>query len=664
MEADFSGYATKAGLKCSDGRTILAHAFRHQDNQQVPLVWQHGHTDPENVLGHVLLENRDDGVYCYGYLNGTSKAKHAAQLLEHGDIKQLSIWANQLMERGGNVLHGTIREVSLVLAGANPGAYIENVTIRHSDGEEEVLPEDGIIHSGLDLDMIRHADEEAEEEVEEVTLDELEEDDEDEVEEDELGHAAGDTIQDVYDSMTEEQQAVLHFFVGEALKNAASSTAVQQDSLNSDKDGTGSMRHNVFEKDKPVNREHALSHDDMKAVMATAMKVGSLKGALEDYALQHNIDNIELLFPDARMEDDTPEWNKRRTEWVNVVLSTVRKRPFSRVKTMFADLTYEEARARGYVKGNFKREEFFNVAKRVTEPTTIYKKQKLDRDDILDITDFDVVVWLKAEMRLMLEEELARAILLGDGRDIAHQDKINEQNIRPIATDHMLYTTTLTVNLSDPNSTFNEIIDAFISHRWELKGSGTPVMFTSETYISQALLLKDTTGRKLYNSLDELANTLRVSAIIPVEVMDEYDDLVAIIVNLNDYFVGTDRGGEVSLFEDFDIDYNQQKYLIETRCSGALAKLKSAIVIRKAASSGDSSVTPDKPTWDGEEITIVNQTGVVYKNADTDAVMNAAGSPYAVPAGEAIEVYAEPASGYYFPTTAKTAWRFRNYTEA
>jgi HK97 family phage prohead protease len=652
MECDFSGYATKAGLKCTDGRTIMSGAFRHQHQAKVPLVWQHGHTDPENVLGHAILEDRDDGTYAYGFFNKSQKATHAAGLLEHGDISQMSIWANQLVERSGRVLHGAIREVSLVLAGANPGALIENVTIRHADGDDVLLDDEAIITTGLALEHeeLTHADDDGGDDA-----------------------GAGDddqTIGEIYNSFTDEQKDVVHYMIGVALEAQAEDNSMQQDNLggdagNTNQEGSDTMTtHNVFEKGKTGNESmlsgkgHVLSHADVEGIVADATKGGSLKDAVEAYCLAHGIDDIDILFPEARALTSTPEFDKRRTEWVSGVLNGCRKSPFSRVKTLSADLTVEEARAKGYITGELKKEEFFGVSKRVTTPTTIYKKQKLDRDDMLDITDFDVVAWLKGEMRIMLDEELARAVLIGDGRDVAHEDKINEGNIRPVAKDHQLYTTTISVNLGDANSTVREIIDALILNRRFYKGTGLPTMYTTESVIAQFMILNDGDGRRLYRSLDEIAAELRVAAIVPVEVMEEEPDIVAILVNLSDYVLGADKGGNVSMFDDFDIDYNQYKYLIETRVSGALTKLKSALVVKSTA-SGATSVTPNAPTFDGDSVTIVNQTGVVYKDG-AGTVVNAAGSPYDVEVGESMTVTAEPATNYYFPTTAGTNWTFRN----
>jgi HK97 family phage prohead protease len=656
MEADFSGYATKAGLKCSDGRTIMSGAFKHQDKMKVPLVWQHGHSDPENVLGHTMLEHREDGVYAYGFFNGTGKATHAKSLIEHGDINMLSIWANELVERSGRVLHGAIREVSLVLSGANPGALIENVTIRHSDGGEDTLDDEVIIYTGLELE---HKDTPVEET--------------DEIVEHADDNTDDETIQDVYDSMTDKQKQVLHYMLGQALEVTDESVKqdniqddneeiIQQDNVennNTDQEGT-TMTRNVFESDEVKKPErHVLSHSDIQGIVADATKMGSLKDAVEAYAISHGINDIDILFPDAKAVSNIPEFISRRMEWVNRLLSGVRKSPFSRIKTLSADITVEEARAKGYITGHLKKEEFFGVAKRVTIPTTVYKKQKLDRDDIVDITDFDVVAWLKAEMRLMLDEEIARAVLIGDGRDVANEDKINEQNIRPIAKDHELYVTTINVNIDDANSSVSELVDAIVMNRQFYKGTGLPTMYTTETYIAKFMTLKDTIGRRIYKTLDEVATEIRVSEIVPVEVMEEDPTTVAVLVNPVDYVLGADKGGQVSMFDDFDIDYNQYKYLIETRCSGALTKLKSAMVIKKVAANL-VAVSPNAPTFNGTIVVIPTQTGVVYKNATTDATI-AAGNQ-TVADGATLGVYAVPAAGYYFPSSENDSWTFTNPT--
>jgi hypothetical protein len=689
MKADFSGYATKVGLKCTDGRTIMPDAFKHQDKTRVPLVWQHGHSTPENVLGYALLEHREDGVYAYGFFNDSPKAVLTKGLVQHGDINMLSIWANQLVERSSRVLHGAIREVSLVLSGANPGALIDNVAISHSNGDESYLDDEAIIYTGLTLvhseDGDAEADEDADAEGEEDASGDSEGNDDEEIQ-----HAdGGATVQEIYDSMNEAQQQVLHLMVGEAATQAKTGMAqhsavgadatvqevydsmseeqkqvlhfmigealAQADVTHTNQEGT-QMAHNVFEKEGDTKA--GLSHSDMKEIVASAVKTGSLRGAIDDYALAHGIENIDQMFPDAQALSNEPEWLTRRMEWVSKLLTGVRKSPFSRIKTSYADITEEDARAKGYIKGTLKKEEFFSVAKRVTTPTTIYKKQKLDRDDIIDITDFNVVTWLKGEMRVMLDEELARAILFGDGRDISSEDKINEGNIRPIASDHELYTVVINVNVDDALSSVTEIIDAVILNRHRYKGSGTPTLFMTETWIAKFLLLRDTTGRRIYRSLDELATEFRVSEIVPVEAMEELTDVVGIMVNPTDYVVGADKGGEVNMFDDFDIDYNQMKYLIETRASGALGKLKSAMVIKKVAST-DVLVVPAEPTFNYQTgvLSIVNQTGVVYKNGAT--VVNAAGSPYAAIApGASVTISATPASGYYFATSDNDSWTF------
>ena len=686
---DFSGYATKAGLRCTDGRTIMPGAFKHQDQMKVPLVWQHGHNDPENVLGHAILENREDGVYAYGYFNSSVKASHAKGLLEHGDINMLSIWANELIEKAGRVLHGAIREVSLVLSGANPGAIIESVTIRHSDGFETQLEDEAIIYTGIEL-------------VHSVNKQEI-----NIVEEAVLTHKSGDanmadkadmpnktdaaatssdmTVQDVFETLTEEQKQVVYFLIGQAVEDSQGEAAMAQSGLDDDasaqevyeslneqqqelfnalfEDAQEEINHantkgmemsnNIFENNNN-KAQAAISHADLQGIVADASKGGSLKDAIESYALSHGITDVDQLFPEATALDAVPEWLKRRTEWVTKLLGDTRKSPFSRIKTMHADITLDDARAKGYVTGDLKKEEYFGVSKRITTPTTIYKKQKLDRDDMIDITDFDVVTWLKAEMRMMLDEEIARAILIGDGRDVSHEDKINEGNIRPIAKDHELYTTVVNVNLDDANSSVQEVIDAIIKNRKHFKGTGTPTMYTTETYISQFLLLKDTLGRRIYRDLGELAAELRVLDIVPVEVMEEEADLVAVLVNPQDYVLGADKGGAISMFDDFDIDYNQHKYLIETRLCGALIKMKAAIVVKKVAANA-ALVTPVAPTFVSatNTITIPTVTGVTYKQGTTVKT-----GTVVITADATIVAY--PASaGYYFATSEDDSWTFK-----
>jgi len=655
--ADFSGYATKAGLKCSDGRTITAQAFQHMNGLKVPLVWQHGHGDPENVLGHAILECRHDGVYAHGFFNGSQKAQHVKMLVHNGDVNKMSIYANQLKEHAKQVLHGMIREVSLVIAGANPGAFIDQVRVSHSDDPNDFteLEDEAIIHMGLQLEFV-HADA----------------DDEDDEEGDTVEHA-GKTVQQIYDSMTPEQQEVCNFMVATALDmpgDAAehSDTNNEGDNLEH-QEGNADMgtTRNVFDQSGgQTDDKHTLSHDAVKGIFADALRMGSMKDAVEAYALKHNIDNIDLLFPDAKMIGDRPDFVKRRTEWVTKVLNATSKSPFSRIKTMTADLTFDEARAKGYVKGNMKKEEFFAVSKRTTSPTTIYKKQKLDRDDILDITSFDVVAWLKFEMRFMLEEEAARAILIGDGRDVGDEDKIKDPTgqdgigIRSIYNDDEFYVTTVNVNILDANSDYNEIVEAVLLARRFYKGTGTPDFYSTEEMITRMLLSKDGMQRRRWNSVAELATAMRVNEVIAVEPMEEIEGLIGIVVNLTDYNVGTDKGGEINFFDDFDIDYNQYKYLMETRFSGALIKHKSALKIMSQA-SGAALVDPiTAPTFVEATgvVTIPTQTGVTYKNSDTNATLSA-GAQAALAPGATLNVLAVPASAsYYFETDAEDEWSF------
>lgn len=642
MKPDFSGYATKAGLKCSDGRTIMPEAFKHMDGMTVPLVWQHGHSNPGNVLGHAVLEAREDGVYAQGYFNDTEPASNAKQLVQHKDITALSIYANQLVERSKQVFHGVIREVSLVLSGANPGALIDNVAIAHSDGTTDILDDEAIIFTGLEF---RHSDDS----------------------DDDLSHEEDEsTVADIYDSLSDVQKNVVHYMIGAALEAAKGKDAEHSDN---DEDGLGHQEGlqdmNVFEKNGSGKEEtHTLSHDAIKGIVSDAEKRGSLKEAVEHYALQHGIDNIDVLFPDAQQVGDTPDWIKRRTEWVAGVLNGARSTPFSRIKTRTADLTFDEARAKGYIKGTMKKEEFFGVSQRVTTPTTIYKKQKLDRDDMIDITDFDVVSWLKGEMRLMLEEELARAILIGDGRDVADEDKIRDPagstegaGIRSILNDHELYVTSVNVNVDDAESSYEEVVESVARARRFYKGTGTPTFYTTEETKTEMLLAKDNFGRKLYSGEAELANALRVNAIVAVEVMESETDLLGIIVNLADYNVGADKGGDISMFDDFDIDYNQYKYLIETRVSGALTKVKSALVIRKV----DGALvltTPEEPSYNSANWTITIPTNAevdYFVDGETSA---ADGSQVVVPAGETVTINAVAADGFYFATDAEDEWTY------
>jgi HK97 family phage prohead protease len=694
MEPDFSGYATKANIKCSDGRTITPQAFTHMDKKTVPLVWQHGHSDPENVLGHAILEVRDDGVYAQGFFNKTQKGQTAKALVEHEDITAMSIYANQLVEKSKQVLHGIIREVSLVIAGANPGALIENVRVAHSDGDVEELSDEVIITSGevLEHGVKTYVTEASSTRVTKVdgevvsassstnvsteTVPDSNEGGIRYADEEGVEHADGKTAQDVFDSLNEEQKGLLHYMIAKALEAKGSSASHSDGGDDSSNTDEGDLKHtegqdmtrNVFEQnatDGATTTTHTLSHEDVKGIVADAVKRGSLKDAVEAYAVQHGINDIELLFPDAKLTTNTPEWDKRRTEWVASVLNGTRHTPFSRVKTVVADITQEEARAKGYVKGEFKKEEWFGLTKRTTSPTTIYKKQKLDRDDIIDITDFDVVAWLKGEMRLMLEEEIARAILVGDGRDVSHEDKIKDPigasdgvGIRSILNDHELFVTQVNVNVDDASSSYEEIVDSVMDGMEFYKGTGTPDAFMTIRTLNSFLKAKDGVGRRLYKDKAEVAAALGVANIVTVEVMNDLDDVVCIIVNLADYNIGADRGGEISLFDDFDIDYNQQKYLIETRLSGALTKIKSAVVVRKTAAA-NVLVAPTKPSFNAGTgvVTIPTKTGVVYKNADTNATLTA-GAQSALAAGATLNVLAVPAAGYYFSDNASDEFEF------
>ena len=559
---DFSGWATKANLKCSDGRTIMKDAFKDNDGKSVPLVWNHQHNDPTNVLGHALLQNRDEGVYAYCTFNDSEAGKTGKLLVQHGDVCALSIWANQLKQNLNNVVHGNIREVSLVLAGANPGAFIDSI-IMH--GEES--DEDAIIYTGEDI-VLSHSNES-----EDKKMDETDKNVETNKEE---------TVADVFNTLSEKQKNVVYAIIGQALEES-------EESDNEESEGGNEMKHNVFDQTEEKKND-VLSHDAMNAIISDGKRFGSLKESFLAHADEYGIKQIDYLFPEAESLNNPPEFIKRETDWVSKVMNGVHRTPFSRIKSSFADITADEARAKGYIKGNLKKEEVFTLLKRSTTPTTIYKKQKLDRDDIIDITDFDVVAWLKSEMRMMLNEEIARAILIGDGRLSSSDDKINEQNIRPIASDAELYSVRVPVNVAASATTDDKakaMIRAAVKARKEYKGSGNPTFFTTEDWLTDALLLEDTMGHRLYKNESDVAAAMRVSNIVTVPVMEgakgpNGGDLIGIIVNLNDYNVGADKGGAINMFDDFDIDYNQQKYLIETRCSGALTKPYSALVLELA----------------------------------------------------------------------------------
>lgn len=567
MKYDFSGWATKNNLKCSDGRTIMKDAFKENDGQVVPLVWNHQHNDVFNVLGHALLKNKDEGTYAYCSFNGTESGQQAKALVDSGDVVSLSIYANQLKERNGQVFHGNIREVSLVLAGANPGAVITNVIKHGEDVEDEAF-----IVTGENIELF-HSDDKKDDEGTKEDPD------------------SGKTIKDVFDSMTEEQRTAAYYVITQALNNDADD---DDDNDNDQKEDKEDMKHNVFDRDDTDKMEGVIMHSDgtpvtveeVSTIFADAKRYGSLK----DSVLQHGIEDIEYLFPDAKNVTQTPQFIKRDTGWVSEVMGAVHHTPFSRIKSLFADITEDDARAKGYIKGKLKKEEFFSLIKRTTTPTTVYKKQKLDRDDVIDITDFYVVSGIKSEMRGMLDEEIARAVLVGDGRVSSSDDKINETNIRPIWKDEDLYTIKARFTVSD-SATDDDKAQAFIraaiKARKEYKGSGNPVLYTTEDVLTDCLLLTDKMGRDLYDSVEKLAKKLRVSKIVTVPVMEGLTNKVSadtytlygIIVNLSDYNIGADKGGAINMFDDFDIDYNAQKYLIETRCSGALIKPYSAIAI-------------------------------------------------------------------------------------
>lgn len=681
MEPDFGGYVTKTGLKCADGRTIMPEAFKHMDGVTVPLVWQHGHDTPENILGHVLLEARTDGVYGKGFFNDTKQGQNSKALVQHKDIRALSIWANKLVERTLQVFHGMIREVSLTIAGANPGAFIDFIQIEHGDGDVITSADEAIIHTGEEFDFVQHSDENGTQVDKNIT---------DLVEQ--LSHA-GMTLEDVYKTMSQEQKNVLHYMVGVAAQGTLSNTVAAQSAVTTvveqpaitaaeqpvvktegdleHQEGTDEVTHNVFDQSKAqggAEIKHTLTPDAVKEIVELAKQSGgSLKHGVEMYALKHGIENIEILFPDARSVDSTPQLDTRRLQWVEGVLGGVKHPPFARIKTRSADLTLDEARAKGYVKGSFKKEEFFAVTQRTTTPTTVYKKQKLDRDDIIDITEFDVVVWLKAEMRLMLREELARAILIGDGRAVDDEDKIKDPvgaqdgaGIRSIANEHELFAATVNLNLGDASSSINEFIDEVVRTRRLYKGSGSPTLYTTDEYLSQMILVRSPADdRRLYNSQADLEAALRVSSIVVVEPLENDPTLIGILVNLTDYSMGTDQGGEVNLFDDFDIDYNQFKYLIETRCSGALTKIRSAIIYRTTAATDVLVAEPNPPTFVPATgvITIVATTGIVYKNATTNATLTT-GAQTALAPGVSLTVRATPAAGYYLESNVEDEWTF------
>ena len=570
---DFSGWATRNDLKCSDGRTIRKDAFKDNNGQKVPLVWNHQHNDPLNILGHALLENRQEGVYAYCTFNETEAGQNAKLLVEHGDVSALSIYANQLKQRGSDVIHGAIREVSLVLAGANPGAFIDSVICHGEESEEEA-----IIYTGEDISLFHAECDKKEETKEEKPV----ENEKKTIESEKKTTDSEETVGEVLDTLNEKQKTAVFALIAQALENA--------DNSNDDDEEEKEMKHNVFDQDETM-KENVLSHSDIESILSDAKRSGSLKESFLAHTATYGIDQIDTLFPEPKSMNTPPEFIKRDMDWVAGVINGVHHTPFSRIKSMFANITEDEARAKGYIKGNLKKEEVFTLLKRTTTPTTIYKKQKLDRDDILDITDFDVVAWIKGEMRMMLDEEIARAILVGDGRLTSDDDHIPEQNIRPVWKDDDLYTikTKITVSTTaTDDDKAKAMIKAAVKSRKNYKGSGNPVLYTTEDFLTNCLLLEDTQGYRLYKSEQDVATAMRVSKIVTVPVMEgltrtdsesKTRTLMGIIVNLKDYNVGADKGGAVNMFDDFDIDYNQQKYLMETRCSGALIKPYSAIAL-------------------------------------------------------------------------------------
>lgn len=634
---DFSGYATKNDLKCSDGRTIRKDAFKDCDGIVVPLVWQHLHSEPTNVLGHALLENRLDGMYSFGTFNETEAGKNAKVLVEHGDITFLSIYANQLKQAGLDVLHGMIREVSLVMAGANPGAFIDNVSMAHADGTETAILEEAVIYTDdpISLEEIEHEDK----------------------------PATGETIQSVFDTFNEKQKNVVYSMLAHVMdadpeeETAEESDTDTTEAEHSDEGGSV-MKTNVFDKDKEQDQTQTtekkvthLTHAQLTELFADAAKLGSLKESFLAHAGTYGIDNIDYLFPEAKTVTPTPDVVGRNQAWVGTVLNGAKHSPFSRIRSTSVNLTADQARAKGYVKGNLKKEEVIPLLKRVTTPTTVYKKQKLDRDDIIDIVDLDVVAWLKAEMRLMLDEEIARAILIGDGRQIDDEDKINELNIRPIAFDDVMYAHEI---LLPANVVGDAMIEGILRALPFYKGSGNVTMFTTTPIMTDLRLIKDAYQRRMYPTIADVAAAAGVARIVEVEVMETLPDIIAIIVNMNDYTIGADKGGAIAMFDDFDIDYNQYKYLMETRLSGCLTHPKSALVIKRTPGT---LVTPAIPTFvvGTGVVTIPGTVGVVYK---MDGATVSAGAQVAIAAGATTEIVATPASGYNFPHNFDADWTF------
>ena len=596
---DFSGWATKSNIKCSDGRTIMNNAFKDNDGQKVPLVWNHQHDDPNEVLGHALLENRADGVYAYCKFNDTESGRTAKELVRNGDVDKLSIFANKLKTVANNVIHGCIREVSLVLAGANPGAYIDSVVMH---GEDSEMEEEGVIYTDEKIDILQHSDEESDSSKKEDSK-EMEEEKKEQEEKDNKKEKDEKTVKEVFDTLNEEQKEAVYAIVGQAIEDSKKANDDNQDNdenddssdkeeNNKDKGDSEVMKHNVF--DKEDNQEVLMHSEIINDAVREAKKYGSMKESFIAHAEANNMENYEILFPDATELYKEPRVIEKDRSWVAKVMNDVKHTPFSRVKTTFGRMSETEARAKGYIKGTLKTDVKMSFLNRVTTPTTVYIKNDIDRDDVIDITDFDIVAWQKREMRKNLDKELALAMLLGDGRNVSDPNKINEQNIRPVVKDNEMYTIQYTVkdgvDYNNANNSHSEndsvtkgVVRAAIKSRKEYKGSGNPTFYTTEDLLTDLLLIEDQNGRLIYDSIQKLCTALRVKEIVTIPEMeaDSYKDIYGIIVNMNDYTAGADKGGSVSMFDDFDIDFNQMKYLMETRMSGALTVPYSAIVLKK-----------------------------------------------------------------------------------
>ena len=584
---DFSGWATRSNIKCSDGRTIMNDAFKENNGQKVPLVWNHQHDDPSEVLGHALLENRSDGVYAYCKFNNTESGQNAKALVQNGDVDKLSIYANKLKTVANNVIHGCIREVSLVLAGANPGAYIDSVIV-HGEGSE--IEEEGVIYTSENIDVIEHADSSDDKEPKKDEKEEtvkMENKDSEKKEE----QKKDKTVQEVFDTLNEEQKDAVYAIVGQAVEDAKKDSSDDEEN-NKEEGESEDMKHNVFDKD---DNQEVLMHSEMiNEAIRDAKKYGSMKESFLAHAEANNMENYEILFPDATELYKEPRVIEEDRSWVAKVMNKVHHTPFSRVKTTFGRMSETEARAKGYIKGNLKTDIKMSFLNRVTTPTTVYIKNDIDRDDVIDITDFDIVAWQKREMRKNLDKELALAMLLGDGRNVSDPNKINEQNIRPVIKDNEMYTIQYTVtdgvDYNNANNSHSEndsvtkgVIRAAIKSRKQYKGSGRPTFYTTEDLLTDMLLIEDQNGRLIYDSIQKLCTALRVDEIVTIPEMEgeAYKDIYGIIVNMADYTAGADKGGSVNMFDDFDIDYNQMKYLMETRMSGALTVPYSAIVLKK-----------------------------------------------------------------------------------